>query len=276
MLDAIGPGAVTVPTMKSLFIEMFLGELPLATGTAFLAARGRDSHCALITNRHNVTGRHQDSDRCLHSQDAVPDAIVIHFHQAGTEPGAWTPIRLPLYRIDGAPYWIEHPELGAAADLVALNLRWGADIVKYPYYLDGDLDHASLAVGPAETVSVIGFPFGLSSKMRYPVWATGFLAQELSLVTLDHPIFLIDCRTRVGQSGSPVIAYRPGGHRSIKDGRQSTRLSADTVWEFLGIYAGRVNAESDLGRVWHRSAVEAVFDAAAADAARREAAAAGA
>jgi hypothetical protein len=144
-------------------------------------------------------------------------------------------------------------------------LHWGSDVWKFPYYLKTELDRFDMAIGPAETVSVIGFPFGLSSVGKLPIWATGFLAQELSLVTTDNPAFLIDCRTRAGQSGSAVIAYRPGGYRQYKDGKVVSVLTAETKWEFLGIYSGRVNEESDLGKVWHVSCVKELLTAAAAE-----------
>jgi hypothetical protein len=260
------PYAVEIPTMKSLFVEMRTGELVLASGTAILVANDRESHCALVTARHNVTGRHQDTQECLSKTGAIPDSIVIYFHKAGDSIGEWIPITLPLCRPDGTPVWFEHPKLGAAADVVALNLRWGDDVTRVPYYLKTNLDRVNLAIGPAEPVSVIGFPFGLSSSLRFPIWATGFLAQELSLVTPDNPVFLIDCRTRPGQSGSAVIAFRAGGHRSIEDGKVITKLNVPTVWELLGLYTGRVNADSDLGRVWHVSVVEELLAVAAASA----------
>jgi len=264
---------IEVPTAKSLYIEMYFGETLLSSGTSILAANNRESHCALITNRHNVTGRNQETGKCISPHAAAPDNIVIHFHKnienledLGKE---WVKIKLPLFRNDGAPYWIEHPRLGACADIVALNLTWGSDIAEYPYYFETDLDKLNLAISPAENISVIGFPFGLSSYGKLPIWATGFLAQELSLVNPDKPVFLIDCRTRQGQSGSPVIAFRPSGYRSIKDGKISSTLSVNKAWEFLGIYSGRVNSESDLGMVWHASAVKELLDEAAADNERR-------
>lgn len=268
---------IEIPTAKSLFIEMYFGETLLSSGTAFLAANDRESHCALITNRHNVTGRNQETGKCISPHAAVPDNIIIHFHKntdnfedIGQE---WVKIKLPLYRDDETPYWIEHPRLGENADIVALNLTWGSDVARYPYYFNTNLDHFNLVISPAENVSVIGFPFGLSSYGKLPIWATGFLAQELSLINPDNPVFLIDCRTRQGQSGSPVIAFRPSGYRSIKDGKVSSTLSGNKAWEFLGVYSGRVNSESDLGMVWHVTAIRELLDAAAADNARRIAAA---
>ena len=154
-----------IPSHKSLFVEMYFKDTLLASGTATLIANDRESHCALVTARHNVTGRHQDTGECLSKHAAVPDSILIHFHGAEELVGSkWKPIRLPLYRDDGSPFWIEHPRLGARADIAALNLSWGKDVTRYPYYLKGDLDNVNLDIGPAETVSVIGFPFGVSKQ----------------------------------------------------------------------------------------------------------------
>jgi hypothetical protein len=261
---------IEIPSLKSLFIEMYFEETLLSTGTATLLSNDKESHCTLITNRHNVTGRNQDTGKCLSKYAAVPDNIVIHFHTNSDEVGEWKKIKLPLYREDGSPYWIEHPRLGEKADIVALNLTWGDDVRKVPYYLKLDLDRVDMVVGPAETVSVIGFPFGLSTSGKLPIWATGFMAQEISLITPDDPVFLIDCRSRQGQSGSPVIAYRTTGYRHVKDGKVVATMTATKKWEFMGIYSGRINPESDLGKVWHVSALEELLDAATTDAVNRE------
>jgi hypothetical protein len=264
-------GIVEVPTLKSLFIEIRYDETTLGSGTAFLVANDQQSHCALITTRHNVTGRHQETGECLDKKHAaIPNNIVIHFHKNGTDASEWFQVTLPLYRPDGTAFWVEHPRLRAAADVVALNLRWGSDVQKLPYYLQTDQDRVGMVIYPAESISVIGFPFGLSSAARFPIWATGFLAQELSLVTPENPVFLIDCRTRRGQSGSAVIAYRPSGYRKHQDGKIIAHLSHSKTWEFLGIYSGRVNPESDLGRAWHVSAIQEVFDESERDMKMRE------
>lgn len=254
--------AVEIPTLKSLFIEMYFGETLLSSGTAFLIAKDQESHCTLVTNRHNVTGRNQETSQCLSKAGAIPDHVVIHFHKNGEEIGEWLPIRLPLYKADMSPLWIEHPNLKEKADVVALNLKWGSDIKKFPYYLDTEHDRPGIVVSPAEPVSVVGFPFGLYSAGKFPIWATGFLAPELSHVTPENPVFLIDCRTRQGQSGSAVIAYRSSGARKMKDGRIVSTLSPNKEWEFLGIYSGRINSESDLGRVWHVSLLKDLLLAA--------------
>ena len=237
-----------VPSHKSLFVEMYFQDTLLGSGTATLVANDRESHCVLVTARHNVTGRHQDTGKCLSKHAAIPDSTLIYFPETEELVGSqWKQISLPLYRDDGSPYWIEHPGLGANADIVALNLSWGNDVTRYPYFLKTDLDSVNLVIGPAETVSVIGFPFGLSLRGKFPLWATGFLAHKMTLVTAESPMFIIDCPTRQGQSGSPVIAFRPSGFRHKKDCKIVTTISANKAWEFLGVYSGRINAESDLG-----------------------------
>lgn len=257
--------SVAVPTVKSLYIETYFGEQRLSSATCFLLSRTKESHCVVITNRHVVTGRHQSTGALLDSRGGIPDAVVIHFNKAGSSLTEWVPIRLPLYRGDGSPFWIEHPHLGAAGDLVAFNVKWGSDVEKLPYYLDLDLDRVEMVLSPAESVSVIGFPFGISSYAKYPIWATGFLAQDLGFISQQNPTFYIDCRSRQGQSGSPVIAFRTQGARVMKEGRVSATLSPTPQWEFLGVYSGRVNTESDLGIVWHVSILGALVDAADAD-----------
>lgn len=108
---------------------------------------------------------------------------------------------------------------------------------------------------PSDIISVVGFPFGISINGRMAIWATGFVASETDL---DSPIFLIDSRTRPGQSGSAVIAQRNGGAFSQKDG--STSIITGTTTQFLGIYSGRINKESDIGIVWKASAIKELIE----------------
>ncbi|PZP90620.1 MAG: hypothetical protein DI587_38160 [Variovorax paradoxus] len=45
----------------------------------------------------------------------------------------------------------------------------------------------------------------------------------------------------------------------------TSSLAKEVAWEFLGIYSGRINAESDLGMVWHADFLTALVDAAESD-----------
>ncbi|MGR6779845.1 hypothetical protein ACU5B6_09475 [Moritella viscosa] len=86
--------------------------------------------------------------------------------------------------------------------------------------METDLVNLNRIIGPAENVSVIGFPFGLSSHGKLPVWATGFMAQELSLISPENPVFLIDCRTRQGnQAHQSLLTVRLAIAMRKKDGK---------------------------------------------------------
>jgi hypothetical protein len=221
---------------------------PLSTGTAFVATT--PSGPVLITNRHNVTGRDQNTDKPLSSTGGVPNKVVV-IHNSKGHLGQWVPRVEPL--LDGTkPRWQEHPTLGPKADFVALRLTQLADVECYPH--DVVNVGPDIFVGPADPVSVIGFPFGVTAGGAFGVWATGFLASEPIVNFADLPIQLIDCRTRPGQSGSPVVAYRSGGMVPMVSG--DTAAFNGPVSRFIGIYSGRINAESDLGIVWKASAIQ--------------------
>ena len=96
----------------------------------------------------------------------------------------------------------------------------------------------------------------LTAGLNFAVWIQGAIASEPTLDWNRQPVFLIDSRTRSGSSGSPVIAYRPGV-RLYEDGRT---VIGGTESRFLGVYSGRVNADSDLGMVWKASAVREIIE----------------
>jgi hypothetical protein len=159
----------------------------------------------------------------------------------------------PLYSKDGALCWREHPSRGKSMDVVALPLSRLDDVALYPYVL---AEQPKIACRPADSLSVVGFPFGLHAGGSLAVWATGFLASEPDVDFTGLPLLLVDCRTRQGQSGSAVIAFRSSGAVAMEDG--STAFMDGPVWRLLGVYSGRVNVESDLGLVWKLSALEEV------------------
>ncbi len=115
-----------------------------------------------------------------------------------------------------------------------------------------------MAVGVARGLSIVGFPFGITGGGGLGIWVQGSVATEPTLDFNGLPCFLIDSRTRPGQSGSPVIAYAAGGAVSMADG--STEIHGGPVEEFLGAYSGRINDQSDLGFVWKSAAVQEIVD----------------
>jgi hypothetical protein len=238
--------SIAQPSVQSLLIEMRHCGQALATGTGFVAQAPRGP--VLVTNWHNLAGRNPDSGQPLSTTGAVPDELVIVHNRAG-HLGEWIPRTEPLFR-NGRILWFEHPLHGQRVDIVALPLTALGDVELYPYDIAGG---PPIVVGPADSVSVIGFPFGLQAGGSLAVWATGFVASEPEIDFNGLPLMLVDCRSRPGQSGSAVIAYRSGGAVPTVGG--GTALYGAPVWRFLGVYSGRINEQSDLGLVWKATAV---------------------
>ena len=240
------------PSVKSLFLQMQLVGQNLSSGTGFIANAPRGP--VLITNRHNVTGQNNITGQPLSPNGSRPNEITI-LHNRLNMLGQWVPRTEPLYH-EGDPLWIEHPVLGASVDFVALPLTQLNDVALYPYSLGvGD---PQIQVSPSDTVSVVGFPFGLAGGGALAIWATGFMATEPEIDYNNQPTFLIDCRARPGQSGSAVIAHRNGGMVAMEDG--SSAAFNGPVTRFLGIYSGRINEQSDLGIVWKANSIKELVD----------------
>ena len=242
------------PSKFSLKVEMLFQGKILAHGTGFLTRTRRG--VALITARHNLTGRHHETDKCLHSYSALPDEIAIHFCVEDQNSHMFMAYSQPLF-FNNQPLWFEHPQLGAGMDVAALPVRTGPN--KTVYDLDVREQIENLTLRPTSRVNVIGFPdMGTSEqrKHKFPVWATGFIASEPNI--RQENTFLIDCRGRSGQSGAPVIQYFADGQVSLPlaSGGTSIVMYSQPMIHFAGLYAGRISKDSDLGIVWKASRIQ--------------------
>lgn len=240
------------PSLRSLYVEAHREGLSPAPATGFVIETKKGPH--LITNRHVVTGAHN----ITRTVSWIPTELIIHHHKKG-HLGQWVS-RIERLVVDNVNQWHEHPALGDKADFVALPLTHLDDVDLYfvdpvnPWYAEIEGDKGmDFLLCPSDMVSIVGFPFGKSSSGHVPIWVTGFLASELSENYEDLPVQLIDSRTRPGQSGSPVFAYRSGGAVITEKGVAT--IFSGPVAKFLGVYSGRINDQSDLGKVWKVSAL---------------------
>lgn len=210
----------------------------------------------VLTNRHVVTGRDNDTGQLLSTMGAEPNELVICHHRRGAR-GQWVSRMERIRDAAGNPLWIEHPTLKSAADFVAVLLTQLDDAFLYPVELEEQTP--AILLQPGEPISVIGYPFGKFVEGGFPIWSTGFLATELSFDFEGLPRVLIDCRTRRGQSGSPVLAFRgPYVQIAFEDGTSKSRTAKSA--RLLGINSGRINKESDTGTVWKAAALRSLVD----------------
>jgi len=225
----------------------------LSTSTGFVVTHHEQQF--LVTNWHVAAGRRPDTGQPMSPTGAVPDELVVLHNVAGAL-GTWQPKSERLYDNQGVPVWLEHPQHGHKVDVIALPLAEldGVDIHPHDPWSDG----VQLAFGAGGFVSIIGFPFGLAGGGAMGIWVQGAIATEPVIDFNDLPCFLIDSRTRPGQSGSPVIIYNAGGAVPMQDG--GTTVFGGPVERFLGVYSGRINEQSDLGFVWKAEAVKAIVE----------------
>lgn len=203
---------VETPSLVALCVQSVALGNDLGSATGFIANSAAGP--MLITNWHVVSGRHPETGRPIHPSLAVPDHLRV-FHHEGYSDGftRWGWRTEPLYDADNNPLWVEHPRRRQAVDVVALRLTQtaGVELTTCDIHDRGDGDR----LRPATRVSVVGFPFGIRSEGGLGIWTTGFVASEPELASEDWPVFLIDCRTRAGQSGSPVFAQNLRGVSEI-------------------------------------------------------------
>lgn len=236
-------------------------KIAIISGTGFVVTF--DGLNYLITNRHIVTGRDRLEDKPLGSA-ALPEVIQVDFPISGKAEGEQEldllGIRtetIDLYDSDGNALWLVHPGIGKRVDVVAIPLgeavsaTTGAFQVSLNPYELGTED-PSLSLEPADEVSIVGFPEELRGGARSALWVRGTIASEPSLPFQGEPCFLVDARTRSGQSGSPVIRRRDSSVPHEGDSGLS--------WKLVGVYAGRTSTDSDLGRVWKWSTLKAILD----------------
>lgn len=260
---AIQPGrylrsmnVLAVPSYSSVLLHLLrenleTGELQeLATATGFLVNSDRGMY--LVTNWHAFTGYDPMTAESLGRFAAPPTHVDVDFHNPDdlSDPAVH---RYPLYE-EGIPLWFVHPGLSHHVDVVALRVSFGGawamkpgtTIQSQPY----EIKHSrGFQIEPSTDVSVIGFPYGRQSTGSLGIWVRGTVASEPGLDFEGDPVFLIDCRSRRGQSGSPVLAYRPAGSIvQFSDGGSQVR--SGPTWQLLGVYSGRISEESDLGKVW--------------------------
>jgi hypothetical protein len=226
----------------------------LGTATGFVVEDGRGTY--LITNWHVVAGRHSTTGANLHPSGAWPDAVDI-VHNVKGKLGVWHKVPEPLRDSGRQPLWYEHPTHGRKVDVVALPLTNLTDVDLHPHDASGGTHN--FALGVSRGLSIIGFPFGMTGGGAFGIWVQGTIATEPEIDFNDLPCFLIDSRTRSGQSGSPVLFYSQGGMVPMADG--GTSMFAGEVHKFMGVYSGRINEQSDLGLVWKARVVSEILAA---------------
>jgi hypothetical protein len=225
----------------SLRVEPRFDSTVLGSATAFIIRFNNNDY--LVTNWHVVTGRDPDTGQCLDKNASVPNEILVNFHARG-KLGTWKKVVIKLFDSDGKSRWVEHP-LGKEVDVVAIRIDASEDVDLH--CLDLGLGDVDIVPMPAMPISLIGYPLGLTAGDSWPIWKTGHIASDPDIdFQLGRPAFLIDATTKSGMSGAPVVLRLDRYQK--KDGDHV--IAGGITTKFMGVYAGRIHDDSDVGRVW--------------------------
>ena len=251
-MDASDTLWIAEPSFKALSIHPRSNGKAISNATAFVVAHNGGTF--LVTNWHVVAGRYPPNGAVTAKNKQTPDDVEI----THTTPilGRCDSRHVPLYDANGEPLWLEHPRHGRRVDVVALPIAPSEGIELRAYQLRHATEY-SLALSPSEPVSIVGFPFGETGGGAFGIWVKGWIATEPGVNRDGLPLFLVDSRTRTGQSGSPVIVFRPQDPLA-DDGTLKRGLVE--VDELLGVYSGRINDQSDLGFVWKTEALAEIIE----------------
>jgi Trypsin-like peptidase domain len=241
-------------SLIGLKIEMFYQKEVLATGTAFVIENSGSLY--IVTNKHNVTGRDPETNRCLNKDLGIPDSLIIWYcvNQRSLE---YLSVRVLLYDSNGSQKWIEHPDEKIDVVLLPLLNKDLKDSV-----LDLSSADIDIKAMPAMPISIIGFPLGNTSGKMLPVWVTGSIASEPDIDINNKPLFYVNALGRQGLSGSPVVLRFFGSYHDKNGGYN---ITGGVQTRFMGIYSGRVTSnvsgekESDICIVWKPVVIDQIL-----------------
>jgi hypothetical protein len=256
------------PSVQSVFLipmgrSHSIGTVDLATGTGFFVRRGRGLY--LVTNYHVASGRHPDTGQAMHRSGLVTEFLMLTaMRPIAKDRIEWDTIEVSTVEAGAngveRALWLEHPAHGRLVDVVAIpiddSIVSGYDI--RPYDLEAWVPSMPLQLGVGGDVSIVGFPFGKPASGAFAVWTHGFLASEPLVDYEGRPRFLIDAKTREGQSGAPVIVHNPSPLGVDLDGK--VQQLGGAVTQLIGVYSGRVNLSEDIGFVWRAQAIVDIID----------------
>ena len=251
-------------------------------GTAFFYEC--DGEMFIITNWHNLTGKHPHTGEPLHPERSPlyirakwPVVDGKKTHPEGAQVMHFEAQKIEIEDDDGV-IWFEHPRLGSVCDVVAIPVQKPTNWPSSVHMAANKIDETPIPIDPGLKVIVIGFPQGLSTGPGLPVMKTGFLSSmpgydvrlggEFSEIGgmkggVQVPAMLLDVHTIQGMSGSPVFGEYTGfwnpDDSSTNEVTDNSMIGTSRV--FLGCYSSRVaglEERSGLGICHQTNAIEEI------------------
>lgn len=239
-------GYFSALSIVTIYLEMYFDGTKLASGTSFFVKSERGP--VLITNRHNLTGRNQYTNEPLDKKySGIPNHA--RFQILGSNERFWYHFELMN---EDKHVWVEHSEFNGDVDVVGVLFSELENSIHR--YVNTDKTWYKNEI--AERIHVIGYPFGMNEN--FAIWATGYIASEPEMNYNKLPCLLIDCRARQGQSGSLVLSRFKPGESTFYNGQ--IHIAKTEMVNYIGVYSGRINNDSDLGLVWKMEVVRDIIN----------------
>ncbi len=243
-------------------------EVYLSLGVVFIY-----EHCEctyLITNLHNVSGRHYRNGEILHSRGAIPNKVSLRLGKPNRfvkdrgikrETITWEEITIDLWDENKDPLWLEHPEHGNDVDVMALALP-REEVEEYHCFPINRQDLDAVHPRISEEAFILGYPLSIGEPSNLPVWKRATIATEPGGEVEDLPKVYLDTKTAKGMSGAPVVIQRRGVY-----GNPETDVVPGESWDFrrsfLGVYSGRLGEdpfEAQLGIAWKKEVITKIIE----------------
>lgn len=293
---------MTNPSRSVVHLSMRKGEQPLSVGSGVLYEHAKGYYIA--TAWHNLTGRHSHSLGLLSKKGGVPDNVVVTIAlilkgaasgmsmrmvftipleaEESTKylvhPTGWPRIDVAVIPIDpSAAYTSEFNTHGGQKQIGQNQMRQVAQRggvstdIQPIQACEGSYGRTDVLpehlINPGDDLFVLGYPKGIADYTAEPIWKRATVATDPHAGWDGQPQFLIDCASRDGMSGAPVVAYSKTG--SVRVGGMQFMGSGPSAM-LHGIYVGRLidteTAEEDrlfeaqVGVVWKRAVIDEIID----------------
>lgn len=241
-------------------IQMCDQQGGIGLGTAFFYERQGETF--VITNWHNITGKHPFTGKPLHPERTplyIRAKLPVVSEGPDLDNRKWVYLAAQRIEIEdkNGPSWFEHERLGSLCDCVAIPFKRPAAWPLAAHVPANKIAEKNIPIEPGLKVVVIGFPQGMSTGPGLPLTKTGFvssmpgydvkLGSEFSDVGgmkggISLPAMFLDVHTIPGMSGSPVFGEYSGVWNPSD---LAASLLADdaiigTSRQFLGCHSSRL------------------------------------
>lgn len=235
------------------YLRAYCKDKELASGTCFFYKE--DDRMWLVTNWHNLSGRHADTGRPMDKECQLPTRITFSaFKQTGKVVENYPqiePINISVKLCEddfSGAQWLQHAQFGRQVDVAVLEITGLTDgtLVKGVNELEGDAENVPYV---SQEVFILGYPFGMFTGSPSPVWKRGSIAVDPFFDPHDLPKMYVDSTTRKGMSGSLVLARFGINEKGPID-------------KVIGIYSRRIDRQlfmAQLGVVWKLSVIGEVI-----------------